>query len=95
MRADQVHGKIGIQMRKSQNIFNFQDFVKLCNDVAGAIRPVCLELGDFYHFLDGHRIRSTKRIQIPHLKDFVEVESKKSSNSLFYKVNLPRKKAHK
>ena len=79
MRADSVHGKIGTKMRRTPNVYTFSDFVEMCHESASAIKPVSMQVGDFYEFLDGHRSRQTKRstVTIPQLNDISEVEFKK------------------
>ena len=88
MRADSVHGKIGTKMGKTPNVYNFEDFVQLCNSSAKCIKPTCMEVDDFYQFADGHCSRQSKKVKVPQLSQIYVVEFKKGSRSMWYKENF-------
>ena len=53
--ADSVYGSIGIQMRKAQEVHTFDDFVGLVDKSAKHVKPVVMQVSEFYDFKPGNR----------------------------------------
>lgn len=84
MRADSVHGNIGKKMNKCPEICTFDDFVEICDKARATICPIVMQYNEFYMFLDGHRARQSKKVQVPKLQGLSVVEFRKGSRSMFY-----------
>ena len=85
MRADSVHGVLGRKLKKTPNVYTFEDFVELCATSGKSFKPTVMHFDDFYHFTDGHRARQSKKVTIPTLSQIAVVTFQKGSRSLWYK----------
>ena len=85
MKADSVHGVLGGKLKKTPNVYTFDDFVELCAKSGKNFKPVVMHFDDFYQFADGHRARQSKKVNIPTLSQIAMVTFRKGSRSLWYK----------
>jgi hypothetical protein len=89
LKADSIHANIGKKMRKQSEVVNFQDFVDLCFAARKTIKPVVLQVNDFYNFKPSQRTRKTKNgPTLPILSSICAVLFKKSSPNMFYKTDF-------
>jgi len=88
MKADSVHGLIGMKMKKTAEILTFDDFVELCNKAGKKIQPITLSEHDFYNFVPMQRARKTKNVTLPLLADICQVCFQKGSRKLLYKCTF-------
>jgi len=88
MKADSVHGLIGMKMKKTAEILTFDDFVELCNKAGKKIKPVILSEHDFYNFVPMQRARKTTNVTLPLIADICQVCFKKGSRKLLYKCTF-------
>ena len=62
MRADCIHGNIGIKMKRCANVYDYDSFVGLCRGAAKKVQPICMQLNDFYQFQSGSRSRKKSHV---------------------------------
>ncbi len=75
MSADNVHGLIGTAMRKRETIYNFDDFVNLCEMSSKKIKTIPLVHQDFVGLTSGCRVRNSRNHgEIPQLMRFLRGE---------------------
>ena len=88
MKADSIYSSIRNKMKKSPEIFNFHDFVELCDRASKNIEPVVLHYNDFSNFVAKNSTRKTKHICLPLLNKICEVQFRKGSGFLHFKLNF-------
>ena len=60
MRADSVHRSISRKMRKNKMIYDFENFVSVCENASKRINPVIMHFDNFYQFVGGQKSRQSK-----------------------------------
>ena len=85
MGADSIHGVISKKMKKCSEIVTFPDLVDVVDSAGKYIKPVVMEVSDFYQFQAGNRARVSKKVTLPKLADIVEVRFVKGSRLFLYR----------
>lgn len=89
MGADHVHGLIGKRMRRSPEIVTFDDLTELIDKSGRNIKPVVMNVDDFYFFTPENRQRKSKKHgTLPLLADIVEVKFEQGSSKMFIKESF-------
>lgn len=91
MKADSVHGKIGTEWKRRNEILDMDDVVEVVLKSSRKNKPILLHHSDFIQFIDGCKQRrktTTGETNIPILESSRLAEFRKGSKPLFYKKSF-------
>lgn len=86
MAADSVHGNISVEMKRHENIYDFDQLVNIIEKSSRKTKCVVLNFSDFFLFQDGCRQR--KNSNIPLLESVRIIQFRKGSKNFFYKKSF-------
>lgn len=84
MAADGIHGRIEQIMRKQLNVYDFDQFVDICQQSSKRMTVVLMQPADFMPLKNILKSRS-KNYNFPYFNEVVHVRFENNSNAIFYK----------
>ena len=90
MSADTVHASVEKAMRRSPAIYDFSQWVKICEKAGNFFNVAPLGFDDFYEFSDLSSQRRRKSKPFTNLNDICVVEFQKGSRKMYFATSYDR-----